>query len=103
MIGLIGSLDRVLTSLEKECEVDGKARQFAVSQPWLADGIDGTQADAAIELCISESAIRVTIHRLRKRFRPCVGSELDQTLAPGISVDDEMQYMLNVLSGAAWT
>ncbi len=90
-------LARALTKLEKACEVEGKARQFAILQPWLAGGGEQLQADAAFKLGISEAATRVAIHRLRQRFRKCLRSELSQTLAPGICVDEELRHLFSAL------
>ena len=90
-------LDRALIKLENEYDANGKIRQFTVLQPWLAGGADQPQADAAAELEMNESALRVAVHRLRKRFRQCVRAELSQTLAPGISVDEEMRHLMSAL------
>lgn len=92
-------LDRALIRLEKACDAEGRHQQFEVLQPWLAGGTDQTQAEAGSLLGLGESATRVAIHRLRRRFRECVRAELAQTLAPGISVDDEMRYLLDALKG----
>lgn len=94
-------LEHALTRLEKDCEAEGKGNQFSVLQPWLAGGTDQLQADAAVKLGIGESATRVAIHRMRQRFRASVQSELSQTLAPGISVDEEMRHLLSALRGEA--
>lgn len=67
--------------LEADCVSEGKAKQFEILQPWLAGGADRPQADAAFELSMSESAVRVAIHRMRQRFRKAVLGELAQTVA----------------------
>ena len=91
-------LARGLARLEADCVADGKVKQFEVLQPWLAGGADQPQADAAFQLGMSESAVRVAIHRLRQRFRKAVLAELAQTVGPGISVQEEMQHLFAALS-----
>lgn len=91
-------LARSLGRLEADCVSEGKAKQFEILQPWLAGGADRPQADAAFELGMSESAVRVAIHRMRKRFRKAVLGELAQTVGPDIPVQEEMQHLFAALS-----
>ena len=91
-------LDRALKRLERDCETEGNGQQFTVLQPWLAGGADTTQAEAAFQLGLSESTVRVVIHRLRQRFRKAVLAELAHTISPAVSAQDEMQYLFTALS-----
>lgn len=90
-------LDRALAKLEADCAAEGKATHFAVLQPWLASGAETTQAEAAMELGMSETAVRVAIHRLRQRFRASLLAELAQTVAPGVSIEEELKHLLAAL------
>ena len=49
-------------------------------------------------LGLGESAIKVAIHRLRKRFREVVRAEIAATLADSGQVDEEMRHLLEALS-----
>lgn len=91
-------LERSLGRLEKTCASEGKEKQFEVLQPWLAGGSDRPQAEAAFDLGMSESSVRVAIHRLRQRFRKAVLAELAQTVGPEIPVQEEMQHLFAALS-----
>lgn len=91
-------LARALARLEADSVSDGKVKQFEILQPWLAGGADQPQAEAAFQLGMSESAVRVAIHRLRQRFRKAVLAELAQTVGPEIPVQDEMQHLFAALS-----
>ena len=76
-------VDRCFSLLSDELEEKGKKQTFEVLRPWLAGTAEyGTQPEAALQLGISETAVRVLIHRLRKRFREIVEFEVAQTLDP---------------------
>ena len=93
-------LDRALASLERECIAAGKADDFARLKPWLTgDAAHGDQAAAAGALGISEGALKVAVHRLRRRFREAVKAEIAQTLATPDAVEDEMRQLFAALGG----
>jgi len=89
---------RAVTLLEQECVATGKQRHFENLKPWLmGDGSVGTQSALASELGISEGAVKVAIHRLRKRFREIVRSEVAHTVPDWAEVDEELRYLVRVL------
>ena len=47
---------------------------------------------------MTEGAAKVAIHRLRKRFRELVKAEIAQTVDDATQVQDELRYLLEVLS-----
>jgi RNA polymerase sigma-70 factor (ECF subfamily) len=47
---------------------------------------------------MSESALRVAVHRLRKRYRELFREEIAHTLAEGEDIDEELRHLLAVLS-----
>ena len=92
-------LERALSSLEEEQAEAGKAQEFQILKPWLV-GDASTQADAARLLNASEGSVRVTIHRLRQRFRGQVKEEIAATLhdpTPAL-IAEEMQYLVSILT-----
>ena len=92
-------MDCALRLLEAEFAAEGKAAQFAALKPWVAGETDGlSQAVAAESLGLSEGAVKVAIHRLRKRFRELVRAEIAHTLDDPAQVDDELRYLVEVLS-----
>ena len=92
-------LDRAFTALEAELSNEGKSAHLEVLKPWLvADAERGAQTAAAATLGVSETAVRVIVHRLRQRYREAVRSELRQTLAPGGSVEEELRQLFTALA-----
>lgn len=92
-------LDHALACLAAEHEQQGKAAQFQLLKPWLTGDAGGvSQADVATKLGLSEGAIKVAIHRLRKRFRDLVKSEIVQTVSTEQEAREELRYLIEVVS-----
>ena len=73
-------IDRALHQLHTEMTLADKAAQFDVLKPWLTGNVESCQADAARTLGMNENAIKVAIHRLRRRFRELVKAEIAHTV-----------------------
>src|SRR5262245_33130045 len=72
---------RSLSQLQREFAAAAKTDQFEALKPWLmGEAPSLSQADVARRLGLSEGAVKVAIHRLRKRFRDTVCAEISQTL-----------------------
>jgi RNA polymerase sigma-70 factor (ECF subfamily) len=91
-------LDRAMAALAREQELAGKSEQFEALKPWLTGEIQSiSQAETARQLGLNEGAVKVAIHRLRRRFREVLKSEIGQTLGESNQVDEEMHYLLEAL------
>jgi len=55
-------------------------------------------AEAAARLGMSEENVKVTVHRLRRRYREALREEIAQTVPDPSEVDDELRYLRRVLS-----
>ena len=87
-------LAKVIGRLEKECAADGKAALFAQLKMFLTAGKgEAAQRDVADALGLEEGAVRVAVHRLRKRYRILLREEIAQTLANAADVDEEMRSL----------
>ena len=92
-------LERTMAALAAENSGEGRSQQFAALKPWLLGEIPSlSQAGAARELGLSEGAVKVAVHRLRKRFRELVKAEIAQTVDDATQVQDELRYLVEVLS-----
>lgn len=89
---------RALTELETEMNDAGKSAQFQALKPWLDGNATATQSAAAEALSISETAVKVAIHRLRERFRAKVRKEVAATLRDQSELDQEMAHLVNSLA-----
>jgi RNA polymerase sigma-70 factor (ECF subfamily) len=90
----IALLAQVIERLSAECAAGGRERQFALLKPFLA-AEKGTLShpDAAAALGLSAGALRVAVHRLRKRYRQLLREEIAQTLEDPTRVDDEIRAL----------
>lgn len=92
-------LDLALATLATEHEQQGKADHFHLLKPWLTGDAGGmSQTEAATQLELSEGAIKVAIHRLRKRFRDLVKREIAQTVSSDQEAREELRYLIEVVS-----
>ena len=82
-------MERALNSVAETFKETGKERQVEHLKPWLVGDSDGlSQAESARELDITPGALKVAIHRLRKRFREVVQREIAQTVDDTNDVED---------------
>jgi RNA polymerase sigma factor (sigma-70 family) len=87
-------LDQVLGRLRQEYEDAGKMRLFEQLKTFLAgETKTATYAQAAAALDVSEGAVRVAAHRLRKRYRELLRQEVAHTVADDAEVDDEIRAL----------
>ena len=93
-------LDTVLARLKEQLETEGKGRLFEHLQA-LVVGEPGAarHAEIAARLGLSESAVSVTVHRLRQRYRQLLREEVAQTVQRIEEIDDEIGHLLIVLRG----
>ncbi|HCN28242.1 MAG TPA: RNA polymerase subunit sigma-24 [Verrucomicrobiales bacterium] len=93
-------LARALALLEAELRESGKGHHFETLKPWLTADADATpQSEAAAKLGLSEDAVKVAIHRLRKRFRDAVKAEIAQTVSDLGNVREELDALMAALRG----
>lgn len=91
-------LDRALAGLSAESAAEGRAVQFEVLKPWLTGDAQSTsQAAAAASLDMNEGAVKVAIHRLRRRFREAIKTEIARTVTDRSQVEEEMSSLLQAL------
>ena len=87
-----------MARLEYESTTGGDELLFVTLRPFLT-GDDGTSYAAAAEtLKRGEGAVRVAVHRLRRRFGRCLRETLADTVDDPADVDAELFYLLDVLA-----
>jgi RNA polymerase sigma-70 factor (ECF subfamily) len=92
-------IDRALKCLAAECASARKEKYFETLKPWLAgEASTLSQDQAALQLGLTEGAVKVAIHRLRKRFRELVKLEIAGTIDKTVTVQEELRYLLEVLA-----
>jgi RNA polymerase sigma factor (sigma-70 family) len=92
-------LEQVITRLRDEHGAEGKAGLYEQLKPFLMMGkSEIPYAQAAATLKLTEGAVRVAVHRLRRRYRELLREEITQTLANPSQADEEMQALFSALA-----
>lgn len=92
-------INRAMRRLEEESRTSGSSRQFDQLKAYLTgDEPKVPYQRVAAALGMSEGAVKVAVHRLRKYFGQCLRAELTETVLDPEEVDEELRRMLAVLS-----
>jgi RNA polymerase sigma factor (sigma-70 family) len=91
-------LDRVVEKLRNEFVHHGHLEHFERLKVCLLGQSDAPYAALAREMNTSEGAIKVAIHRLRKRYRELFLQEIADTVADPAEVESELRFLAAVLS-----
>ena len=91
-------IDRVLEKLRDECTRSGRPEHFERLKIFLLRDSDAPYALLAREMNTSEGALKVAIHRLRKRYRELFRLEIADTVADPADVASELRYLAAVLT-----
>jgi RNA polymerase sigma-70 factor (ECF subfamily) len=92
-------IDRVTRQLAAERERAGDAATFEHLKDFLiGDREDGKYADAARALGTTDGALRVAVHRLRRRFRDLLRAEIAATVAEDSEIDGEIRHLIAAVS-----
>jgi len=91
-------MEHALARLALEQERAGKRGLFDALRPHLSPG-DGAppHAEVAGRLATSEGAVKVALHRLRRRYGELVREEVAGTLADPAAVEDELTALVEAL------
>lgn len=79
----------------------GKAERFAALRPFVEGEGEGSYRDVGAALGLSETAVKVAVHRLKGHLREALRGEVADTLGPDDDVDAEIRSLLAVLAGRA--
>ncbi len=91
-------LDRTLRRIEDEAASNGRSSQFTQLKPFLSDPRPGrSYREVAESLGSSETAVKVAVHRLRKRFGVVLREEIRETVTDPAAVDAEIRHLFSVL------
>jgi RNA polymerase sigma-70 factor (ECF subfamily) len=89
------SMDR----LKSECAAEGKQELFGVVRRLMSrEHVGEAYAGVAARLGMSEGAVRVAVHRLRHRFGELLREEIAPTVASNAEVEEELRYLMRVVS-----
>lgn len=90
-------LDQTMLDLQGEMERSGKGERFEKLRPFLVSDTDPPHAQIAMELNVTETAVRVALHRLRQRFGILLRERVAQTVEDEGKIEEELRYLIGLL------
>ena len=90
-------IDRAVQRLQADAARRGKLQQFARLKEFLTGASSDTYRDAGSDLEMTEDAVKVAVHRLRRRYGEMLRREVEETVADPAHVDGEIRYLLEVV------
>ncbi len=92
-------LTSALDALRGDYAAAGRERLFDRLERFLTmDDDAGTHADAACDLAMTAGAVKVAVHRLRRRYRHAIRRCVAETVESADEIDEEMHDLLRTLS-----
>ena len=92
-------LNQVLKNLERDYELEGKKTLLDELRFCLTGERSRLPyAELAARLGMSESAVKVAVHRLRQRYREALRIEIANTVATREEIEEEIRYLFAVLA-----
>jgi len=91
-------LQRVLGALRETYSPSGNNAKFDRLKAFIVgDQPSQTYKEVAADLEMTEDAVKMAVHRLRKQFGRALRSEIAETVACREEIDDEIRHLLSVL------
>lgn len=89
---------RALEGLRRECGAEGRAEFFEQVKPWLTgEAARGDQTVLAAGCGLNANALKVAVHRLKRRYRQLLKAEVAGTLDDPSMVEAEMRALFEAL------
>jgi DNA-directed RNA polymerase specialized sigma24 family protein len=93
----VSLLERVVSRLKDEFIRHGSPRDFEKLKVFLLGQSEVPYAKLALEMDASEGGLKVTVYRLRRRYRALVQKEIRETVADPEDVDSEIRFLFSAL------
>ena len=92
-------LDRTLTRVKQDYAAADNSGAFESLKGFLTgDSDDVPYAEAGRRLSMSEGAVKVAVHRLRRRFRDALVKEIAETVSDPAEIDAEIRHLLQAVT-----
>lgn len=93
-------LERTLDDVRREYTDSGKSQLFGLLEPTLiGDSPAASYAEIGKRIDMTEAAVKVAAHRLRRRYRDRLRATVAATVADPSKVDDELKHLVLAVGG----
>ncbi len=93
-------IDTVQQRLREDFRIRGNSDRYDRLAVYLSGDKNGPPyAEVATRLGLSESGVKTAVERMRERFGEFVRAEVAKTVSSPAEVDEEIRYLLSVISG----
>src|SRR5207247_9302792 len=90
---------QALVRLRQEFETAGKQKVFDGLKAMLTENsVTETYAEIAHRLEMSAQAVKVAVHRLRRRYQQLLREEIAQTVASTEEIDEELRNLFTAVA-----
>jgi hypothetical protein len=95
----LGVMDRAMTALREELAASGKEAMYErLKELMLGEKDEGGYAAIAQTLGMTDGAVKVTVHRLRRKFRDLVRTQIAGTVSDDAEIEEELRYLIGILT-----
>jgi RNA polymerase sigma factor (sigma-70 family) len=91
-------IEQVMEKLRSEFVRHGRPEHFDRLKVFLLGRSDAPYAALALEMNTSEGALKVAIHRIRKRYRELFRQEIADTVADPADIESELRFLAAALT-----
>ncbi|MEO8260221.1 MAG: sigma-70 family RNA polymerase sigma factor [Acidobacteriota bacterium] len=92
-------LDRTIQRVGRDYAAANKAALFEHLKGFLTGDSSGLRyAEIARSINMSEGAVKVAVHRLRRHFRDVLVEQIAETVSDPADIDAEIAYLMNAVS-----
>jgi RNA polymerase sigma factor (sigma-70 family) len=92
-------LEQTMDRLESELACENKKGLFDALRVYVCGEPTGlTYLQVATQLNMTESAVKVAVHRLRRRYRELLRNEIAQTVLTEDQVDEEINFLFTAVA-----
>ncbi len=90
-------MERAMARMEDEYATWGRREVCRGLLPLLSGGRDAGFAEVASRLGLTEGAAKMTVQRMRRRFRELLRDEVRQTVASDAEIGEELRFLLELV------
>ena len=93
-------LEQAMMRLREEFALAGKAAFFDELKNFMtAEKDSATYAEAAARLSTTDAGVKMSVQRMRRRYRELLRAEIAHTVAGPEEIDEELRYLAAALRG----